>query len=107
MSTATVTVAVDPSAALPAANASYAKTTVTLTDSAGAVQTAELTGAESPPWVAVFSNVAAVAGGTGTVTAQAVDSAGANIGAAVSTTFAEASPPATFPNPTAVTVTLT
>jgi len=104
MSQATVTVTVDTTALLPSTNAPYASTLITLTDSAGAVQTASLTGTETPPWVAVFANVAAVAGATGTVTAQAVDTAGANIGAAISQTFTEIGSPATFPNPTAITV---
>jgi len=97
MSTATVTVTVDTTALLPAANAPFAKNSVTLTDSAGVVQTVDLTGAETPPWTAVFSNVAAVAGATGTVSVQALDSAGAAIGSPVTTTF---------PQPTSVAVTI-
>jgi hypothetical protein len=104
MSTATVTVSVNAAALLPATNAPFASTLVTLTDSAGAVQTASLVGTETPPWTAVFANVAAVAGATGTVTAQAIDTAGANIGSAISTTFTEIGSPATFPQPTAITV---
>jgi hypothetical protein len=102
MSTATVTLTQGPS--VPVGNVAYAKTTITLTDSAGAVQTATVNGSESPPWTAVFSNVAAVAGATGTVSAQDVDAAGANMGAAVSATFTEIGTPLTFTPTNAVNV---
>lgn len=103
MSTATVTLT-KVTANLPSTNAAFASTVVTLTDSAGAVQTATLTGAETPPWTAVFPNVAAVAGATGTVTAQDTDTAGAAIGAVVSQTFTEIGSPPTFPQTSAITV---
>jgi hypothetical protein len=103
MSTATVTLT-KVSAPLPAANAAFASTVITLTDSAGAVQTQTVTGVETPPWTAVFLNVAAVAGASGTVTAQDTDTAGASIGAQVSTTFTEIGSPATFPQTTAISV---
>ena len=103
MSTATVTLT-KVTTNLPATNAAFASTVITLTDSAGAVQTATVTGVESPPWTAVFPNVAAVAGSTGTVTAQDKDSAGAAIGAAVSQSFTEIGSPATFPATTAISV---
>jgi hypothetical protein len=103
MSVATVTVT-NTTTPAPAGAAAYTSTLVTLTDSAGAVQTASLTGTETPPYVAVFQNVAAVVGATGTVTAQALDSTGANLGSAVSTTFTEIGSPATFPAPTSIAV---
>lgn len=103
MSTATVTLT-KVSTPLPSTNAAFASTVVTLTDSAGAVQTATLVGTETPPWTAVFQNVAAVAGATGTVTAQDTDSAGAAIGALVSQVFTEIGSPATFPATTAISV---
>jgi hypothetical protein len=103
MSTATVTLT-KVTTNLPAANAPFASTLVTLTDSAGAVQTATLVGTETPPWTAVFANVAAVAGATGTVTAQDTDTAGAAIGALVSQSFTEIGSPPTFPATTAIAV---
>jgi hypothetical protein len=105
MSTATVTLT-KVTTPLPASNAAFAGTLVTLTDSAGTVQTATLVGTEVPPWTAVFSNVAAIAGATGTVTAQDQDTAGAAIGALVSTTFTEIGTPATFPATTAIVVSI-
>jgi hypothetical protein len=99
MSQATVTVAVDTTKPINAT-----KLTVTLTDSAGAVQTADLTGVESPPWTAVFSNIAAVAGATGNVSVQALDASGAPVGSPVTATFTEVGTGASFPTPTSVTV---
>ena len=105
MSTATVTLTkVDT--LLPAANAPFAGTLITLTDSNGVVQTATVTGVETPPWSAVFPNVAAVAGATGTVTAQDLDTAGAPIGAVVSQTFTEIGSPVTFPATSSIAVTI-
>jgi hypothetical protein len=106
MSTATVTVTVDSTAALPAASAPFAKNTVTLTDSVGTVQTIDLVGTETPPWTAVFQNVAAVAGATGSVSVQALDSNGAAIGSPITAPFTEVGPPATFPAPVSVSVTI-
>ena len=104
MSTATVTLT-KVTANLPSTNAAFASTLVTLTDSAGAVQTATLNGTETPtPWVAVFQNVAAVAGAQGTETAQDQDTAGAAIGAVVTQTFTEIGSPATFPQTSAIAV---
>ena len=105
MSTATVTLT-KVTTPLPTANAAFASTLVTLTDSAGTVQTATLLGTETPPWTAVFPNVAAVAGSTGTVTAQDVDINKLAIGAVVSVTFTEIGTPPTFPATTAITVTM-
>src|ERR1700743_337565 len=104
MSTATVTLT-KVTVNLPSTNAAFASTLVTLTDSAGAVQTATLNGTETPtPWAAVFQNVAAVAGAQGTVTAQDQDTAGAAIGAVVTQPFTEIGSPATFPQTSAIAV---
>lgn len=103
MSTATVTIT-KTNTNLPAANAPFASTLVTLTDSAGVIQTVSLTDA---PWVATFNNVAAVAGATGSVTVQDLDSAGAAIGAALTQTFTEIGAPVTFPASSAVAVAIT
>ena len=107
MSTATITLTkVDT--ALPAGNTAFASTHVTLTDSAGAVQTLDVNGSESPQWVAVFSNVSDTTGASGTVTAQDLDASGNPIGAAVSTTYSDAATGGggggTFPATTAITV---
>lgn len=110
MSKAIVTIAVNAAALLPAANAAFASILVTLTDSTGAAQQASVTGAETPPFTAEFDNVAA-GPGSGTVTAQAIDSLGAAIGDAINQTFTEVGtappPPATFPQPVGITVTVT
>lgn len=104
MSTVTVTLTKNLGAALPAGNAPFASTLITLTDSTGAAQQASVTGVETPPWTAEFDNVAA-GPGSGTVTAQDLDTAGAAIGAVVSQTFTEiGAPPATFPQTTGITV---
>jgi hypothetical protein len=89
---------------LPSANAPFAGTLITLTDSSGTVQTATVTGVETPAWTAVFQNVAAVAGATGTVTAQDMDTAGAAIGSVVSVQFTEIGSPVTFPATSSITV---
>ena len=96
MSTATVTLTQGPSVPVPTGNVAYAKTTITLTDSAGAAQTADVNGSESPPWTAVFQNIAAVAGATGTVSAQDFDAAGTAMGSAVTGTFTEVGSALTF-----------
>lgn len=89
---------------LPATSGAYKETNIVLTDSAGAVQKAVVNGTETPAWSAVFNNVAA---GDGNVVAQAMDVNGAAIGAAITQTFTEVgSPPATFPAPSAITVTV-
>jgi hypothetical protein len=105
MSTATVTLTKDLASVLPAANAKYGKTTITVVDSAGASQSADVTGVETPPWTAVFSNVAAVAGATGTASYQDFDVNGLAIaGFAGKTTFTEIGSPATFPGTTGISV---
>lgn len=53
-----------------------ASTSLVVTDSSGASQTASLTGAETPPWTANFT----VAAGAGTITATDIDTTGAQIG---------------------------
>lgn len=88
---------------LPTTNAAYSKTVITLTDASGTVQTASVNGTETPAWTAVFQNVAA---GAGSVSAQAVDANGANIGAAITQSFTETGAPATFPAPSGITVTI-
>jgi hypothetical protein len=101
MSTATVTVAVDSTKPLAGA----VKLTVTLTDSAGAGQTADLTGVESPPWTAVFNGIAAVAGATGNVSVQALDASNAPVGSPVTATFTEVGTGGGgIPTPTSVAV---
>lgn len=77
--------------------------TLTVTDSANAVQTATLNGTEATPWQAGFQNLAS---GAGTVSAQSVDGAGAPLGTALPQAFSTAvATPATFPQPTSITVT--
>jgi hypothetical protein len=102
---ATVTLTKNPNAPLPAVNAAFKKTTITVTDGASAVQTADVDGTtESPPWTAVFNNVAT---GNCTASAQDFDVNGTPIGSAVSTPFTEAGsppPPATFPQTTGISV---
>lgn len=78
----------------------FGHTNLTVTDAAGAVQNFSLNGSESPPWTQV---VAGLADGVSTYSAQAVDSTGANLGTAVTTTFTPV--PKTFPAPTTITVT--
>lgn len=105
MSTATV-VLTKATTPLPAGSAAYASTLLTLTDSAGTVQTATVDGSESPPWTAEFDNVAAEAGASGSVVAQDQDAAGVAIGAAVTQSFTEIGAPATFPATTGIAVTI-
>jgi hypothetical protein len=104
MNLATVTLTVNPAALLPAANAAFKKTTITVTGGDGVVQTADVVGTETPPWTAAFSNVA-----TGNCTAAyaAFDVNGLAIaGFSGSTPFTEAGspPPTTFPGPTGISV---
>lgn len=88
---------------LPATNAAFASTSVVVTDSSGVAQPAVvLTGAEATPWTFTTS----VNPGAGTVVATDLDATGAAIGTPVTQTFTEAgSPPATFPQTTAIVVT--
>lgn len=86
---------------LPSTNAAFAGTQVALTDSAGNVQKATLTGVETPPWSAQFANVA---DGAGSVVATDVDTAGNVIGTPLSVAFTELAP-ATFPATSGITVT--
>jgi hypothetical protein len=102
--TATVTLTVNPAAVLPSGSAAFLQTTITVTDAANAVQTVNVNGTETPPWVAVFNNVAA---GAGTAAYQAFDANSVAIpGFAGSTPFTEAGspPPTTFPGPTGISV---
>ena len=65
-----------------AAGVSVASVAVTVTDVTGAVQSATLTGVESPPWSTSFT----VGAGTGSVSSVQTDSAG-NVGTAVTQTY--------------------
>jgi hypothetical protein len=88
---------------LPAANVAFVNTSVVVTDGAGSVQAPVLlNGSEGTPW----SFTTSVAPGSGSVTATDLDANGATIGTPVTQAFTEAgSPPATFPQTIAVTVT--
>lgn len=78
----------------------FGHTNLTVTDSAGAVQTFALNGSEATPWTQV---VTVAADGASTYSAQDVDAAGAPIGAAVTATFTPAV--VTFPASSGITVT--
>lgn len=96
--------------ALPVGS-TYANTTVTLTDGAGAIQTASVNGSETPAWTVEFDDVDLTTA-AGSVSVQAEDSTGAGIGAPLSQSIAMVgtggggTPPATFPSPTGITVTV-
>jgi hypothetical protein len=95
-----------PNPSLPAANAAYKNSVITVTDGAGAVQTANVDGTtESPPWTAVFNNVA---NGNCTASAQDTDVNGLAIGPAVSTTFTMGggTTGSTYPATAGITVTV-
>jgi hypothetical protein len=85
--------------ALPA-GVVFGHTNLTVVDSANVSQAFALSGAETPPWSQL---VAGLADGTSTYTAQDVDSNGAAIGAAVTTTYTPTV--VTFPATSAITVT--
>lgn len=87
---------------LPASNAAQASISVVVTDSSGAAQNAViLTGIETPtPWA--FST--SVNPGAGSVTATALDTAGATIGTPLVSAFT-VTPQAVFQAPSAITVT--
>lgn len=94
--TATVTANVTP---VPVPDGiTFDHITITVKDGAGASQTANVNGTESPPFTAVFNNVAA---GNCTADAQAFDSTGAALGsAATQLAFTMPAPVATtFPQP--------
>lgn len=103
---ATVTLTKNASAPLPAVNAAFKKTTITVTDGAGAIQNADVDGVtESPAWTAVFNNVAA---GSCQASATDFDVNGTAIGTAVIQPFTMSgsvvTPPATFPQTTGIDV---
>jgi hypothetical protein len=77
--------------------------TITVKDGAGASQTANVNGTETPPFTAVFNGVAS---GSCTADAQAFDSTGAALGAAApqQAFTMPAVGPTTFPAPTALAV---
>lgn len=105
MSKAIVTLAIDSTVALPAGSDPYATTLVTLTDSAGAVQTADVNGTETPAWTVEFDDITAT--GTGTVAAQLQTAAGTPILASVSVPLPAAgviTPPSTVPSVTGISV---
>lgn len=106
MSTVTAVLVKNTAASLPAGSAAFDHTTITLTDSSGTVQTAEVNGTESPAWTAVFDNVAANTGGSGSIVAQDQDATGNSIGAPVKTTYSDVAPAVTtYPATTAIHVT--
>lgn len=86
MATTSLLVQLNLGTAIPVA-APITTRLVTLTDGAGAVQTASLVGSETPPWSVTFASVDS---GAGTVTVQDQDAGGNAVGAAVSTSFAAA-----------------
>lgn len=104
---ATVTLTKDPNAALPAVNAAFKNTVITVTDGANVLQEATVDGTtESPANTAVFNNVAA---GNCTASAQDFDVNGTAIGTAVIQPFTMPGavvvpPPATFPQTTGINV---
>lgn len=68
-------------ATLPAGSAAFAQTVVISTDGAGAAQTANLNGTETPtPWAVTFQNVAP---GAGNVVVTDTDANGTAIGAPI------------------------
>lgn len=82
-----------------AAGQVFGHTNLDVTDAAGAKQSFTLNGSETPPWTIV---VAGLADGASNYSAQDVDSTGAAIGAAVTTTFTPT--PKTFPATSSITV---
>jgi hypothetical protein len=108
--TATVVLTKNLTAPLPAGSAAYASTLITLTDSSGAQFTAEVDGQESPAWTAEFPGLAQSTGGSGSVVAQDQDASGKAIGAPVTqsyTDLASGTGATTFPQTTAISVSLT
>lgn len=75
--------------------------TITVKDGAGVAQTANVNGTESPPFTAVFNNVAA---GAGTADAQAFDSSGNALGSPATQSTFTMPAAATFPQPTSLSV---
>jgi hypothetical protein len=80
-----------------------ASTALVVVDSAGASQSASLTGAESPPWTTSFT----VAAGAGTITATDIDTNGATIGTTGPAAFATGAVGATVLQTSGVTVIVT
>ena len=97
------TVTVSTAAAPLPAGITFDHITITVKDGAGASQTANVNGTESPPFTAVFNNVAS---GSCTADAQAIDSTGANLGTpATQLLFTMPTPVATtFPQPASLSV---
>lgn len=91
--------------ALPSTSAAFQQTVVVSTDGAGAAQTANLTGVETPPWSVVFQNVAV---GAGNVVATDTDTNGTAIGTPITQAYnvtTAGGGPTTFPQTTGLTVT--
>ena len=91
----------------PSTNTAFQQLTVVSTDGAGAVQTANLTGVETPPWSASFQNVAA---GTGNVVATATDTNNTAMGTPLTQAYTVTTGTGTggtFPQPSGITVTQT
>lgn len=93
---------VSPAPSLPG-TAAFGKMNLVVTDSSGAIQTQSVTGVETPPYSATFTNLAA---GAGSVVASCLDVNGATLGTALTQAFTTA--PAsggTFPQPGSIQVT--
>jgi hypothetical protein len=88
---------------LPSTNQPFASYSVVVTDSSGVAQAAQvLTGVETP--VAWAFNTS-VNPGAGSVTATALDTAGATIGTPMTQAFSTGAAAGTFPTLTGITVT--
>lgn len=98
----TMLVVVTKTQAPTPAGQTFASTTITTTDSAGAIQTASVTGLETPLWSASFSNIAV---GTGFVALQDIDTTGASIGSAVQVPFDTGGEVTNFAQSTGATIT--
>lgn len=86
-----------------AAGILFAHCKVDVTDAAGAVQSANLDGTESPPFTATFTSLA---DGAGSVVATDLDTTGAVIGTPATTTFPAVIPTGTpFQSVSGITVT--
>ena len=102
--TATILVQINKvNANLPLANAAFAGTKITVTDSAGAAQTATVVGTETPPWSASFSDVAV---GVVAIVATDLDAKGETIGTPITQNFTT-NAPTQFPQTSGITVTQT
>jgi hypothetical protein len=88
---------------LPATNQPFASYSVVVTDSTGVAQSPSiLTGIETP---VAFAFNTPVAPGAGSVTATALDTAGATIGTPMTQSYSTGAAAGTFPTLTGITVT--